>query len=87
MYRGHVVWCSNVSLSKTGFMMKHPGQTKITQFDILMFVKKDVGWFQISMQNRFSVLSSVAFFESQSRLYKNLPCKILVYIWAEYRGK
>lgn len=61
-YRRHVVRCSNKCFGKTCFMMENPGQSKVTKFDIVVGVQEDIGWFEVSMEYSFPVLSAMAFF-------------------------
>lgn len=43
-------------------MMENPGQSKVTQFDIVVGVQEDIGWFEVSMEYSFPVLSAMALF-------------------------
>lgn len=61
-------------------MMENTGKSKVTKFDIVVGVQEDIGWFEVSMEYSFPVLSAMALFQSWSHLYQHFPHKIFFQI-------
>lgn len=54
LFRTHIVWSSNMSCRKHRFFIHLSWKSKIPNFYICIFIKKDVSWFKISMKNSWT---------------------------------
>ncbi len=76
-YWAHVIRCAHKCFGKTGLMIQHSSQSKITKFNVVLSIKEYVCWLQISVEDNFSIfVSAVALLQSKDNLIADLPYKV-----------
>ena len=79
----HVIWGSNVclghALALLCIALYYPGQSKVAKLHIIVLIKENVAWFQISVQDFGILYSIVTFSERKKYLHKDFPHNIFWY--------